>query len=633
LSDAFRVVTHTVTERHRKRNFSPGARRGMDIAYFQEIRRDAIGQRAPSRWVAHIEKVVFPVSKICNLKKRNKLYESAALALVLAAFGTAARAQNEAWDGRFDANGMSGTVRAVDIAPNGHVFAGGLFTTAGGAPASRVAEWDGASWTALGAGVSGDVYALRVDSQNNVYVGGAFTTAGGNLAGRIAMWNGGNWSDLDGGMTGVVYALAIDDDDNVYAGGAFTVAGGVPALRVAMWDGSNWSALGGGASGDVYALTTYGTNLYAGGAFTTAGGTAALRVARWNGLSWSALGAGASDIVWALAMAENGDLYAGGAFTTAGTVIAGRIARWDGGDWSDLDGGMSSDVFAIATSGTDVYAGGTFTTAGGSPAFRIAKWDGGGWSSLGDGTGQPSVRALAVQGIDLYAGGEFTTAGGKTSLYFGRYNPDIVPVFIQGFTARPSGDRVDLEWRTWADEAVAGHRLYRGSSRDAELSPLDSGRLLPADATSYSDTGVIPGVTYVYQLAVVKPDGTEILSPSVEATVPRTTFALEQNFPNPFNPITSIAFSGPKGVPVRLVVYDVRGRAVVTLFDGPSPGGRMELQWNGRDAAGAPVSSGVYFYRLTAYGLMAYGLTADGPTAPGPTGGKQTITRKMLLLK
>jgi hypothetical protein len=538
---------------------------------------------------------------------------SVALALLVITLGASAHAQNEAWDSRFDANGMSGHVRAIAFAPNGHVFAGGLFTTAGGDQASRVAEWDGATWSALGTnGVSSDVYAIAVDSQNNVYVGGSFTTAGGNIAGRIAKWNGIAWTDLDGGMSDEVYAIAVDDDDNVYAGGKFTNAGGVVAGRIAMWDGSDWSDLDGGMSDIVYALTTVGNVLYAGGVFTVAGSTSAFRVAMWDGDSWSALGTGVTGEVWALAAAANGNIYAGGKFTTAGAITAGRIARWNGITWSDLDGGLSNEVFAIATSGTSVYAGGIFTTAGGNPAFRIAKWDGFGWSNLGDGVSE-RVWAVAASGQDVFVGGEFTTAGGKTSLYIGRHNPAIVPVFVQAFTANPIDDRVHLEWRVWADEEVAGYRVYRSHNGEDQFVPLNAQQLLPATTTTFTDTAVRSGTIYHYRLAAVLPDGTETLSRTIEARVPQTTFVLEQNFPNPFNPITTIRFAGPRGVPVRVVVYDVDGGAVASLFNGISPGGETELQWNGRDASGRPVGSGVYFYRLRT--------------------GDRTITRKMLLLK
>ena len=556
-----------------------------------------------------------------NFSKKLKIF--AILVLLAIALGAAAQAQNAAWDSRFYANGFSGQVWAIAIAPNGHVFAGGEFTTTkdGLTQVSRVAEWDGYTWSALGTnGVSDRVRAIAVDSNNNVYVGGIFTTAGGSYAGRIARWDGANWSDLDGGMTNDVFAIAIDGDDNVYAGGSFTVvgdgAGGTtPALRIAMWDGNNWNAMGGGMSNVVNAIDVAPNgDVIAGGIFTTvAGGTAALRVARWTGSSWSALGGGLSDAVNAVAVAANGDVFVGGNFTVAGGNIAGRVARWNGSTWSDLDGGMSDAVNALAVNGSDLYAGGIFTSAGGSPILRIAKWNGSAWSGLGNGIANEMVRAIRSRGNDVWAGGGFTTAGGIPSFQFGRYNPDIVPVFIQGFTARGFENRVDLAWQIWADEEVSGYRVYRRQSGDAEFIALDAGQLLPASVTSHSDTGVRPGATYEYRLAAVTADGAETLSRTIAARVPASEFVLDQNFPNPFNPITTIRFSGPSGMPVRIDIYDASGRAVTSLFNGVSEGGAVEVQWNGRSADGTPAGSGIYFCRLTA--------------------GKQTVTRKMLLLK
>ncbi len=562
--------------------------------------------------------------KSLNSYNNNKLKVFAILVLLAVAVATVAQAQNAAWDSRFDANGFSGQVWAIAIAPNGHVFAGGEFTTTkdGLTQVSRVAEWDGYTWSALGTGgnngVSDRVRTIAVDSNNKVYVGGIFTTAGGSIAGRIARWDGSNWTDLDGGMANDVFAIAIDGDDNVYAGGSFTVvgdgAGGTTtALRIAMWDGNNWNAMAGGMSDVVNAIDVAPNgDVIAGGIFTVAGGTTALRIARWTGSSWSALGGGLSDVVNAVAVAANGDVFAGGVFTTAGGNIAGRVALWNGSTWSDLDGGMSDVVNALSVNGGNLYAGGIFTVAGGTSILRIAKWNGIAWSGLGDGV-TDVVRAVRSRGNDVWAGGAFNQAGVIPSFQFGRYNPDIVPVFIQGFMARGFEDRVELAWQVWADEEVSGYRIYRRQSGDAEFVLLGKGQLLPASATSHSDTGVRPGATYEYRLAAVTPDGAETLSRTIAAQVPASGFVLDQNFPNPFNPITTIRFSGPSGVAVRIDIYDASGRSVTSLFEGVSAGGVIEVQWNGRSADGTPAGSGIYFCRLTA--------------------GKQTITRKMLLLK
>ncbi|GEM_PF-2671348 len=102
----------------------------------------------------------------------------------------------------------------------------------------------------------------------------------------------------------------------------------------------------------------------------------------------------------------------------------------------------------------------------------------------------------------------------------------------------------------------------------------------------------------------------------IPETVPRI-YALSQNFPNPFNPSTTITFDIPADGSghheVKLVIYDIRGRVMKTLLDVPLPAGRHQVVWDGRGESGRQLPSGIYLYRLT----------VDG----------RVFTRKMLLLK
>ncbi|MBL7135431.1 MAG: T9SS type A sorting domain-containing protein [Candidatus Marinimicrobia bacterium] len=75
-------------------------------------------------------------------------------------------------------------------------------------------------------------------------------------------------------------------------------------------------------------------------------------------------------------------------------------------------------------------------------------------------------------------------------------------------------------------------------------------------------------------------------------------YNLGQNFPNPFNMKTSIRFSVPEFSPVSITIYNILGKKVRTLYDGRVAPGVYEVQWNGLDYSGLPVSSGLYFYRL-----------------------------------
>ncbi len=97
-----------------------------------------------------------------------------------------------------------------------------------------------------------------------------------------------------------------------------------------------------------------------------------------------------------------------------------------------------------------------------------------------------------------------------------------------------------------------------------------------------------------------------------EDTLP-ASLRLRANHPNPMSRLTSIRFDLPKDGPLDLSIYDVAGRRVATLLAGTMLAGSHEAVWNGRDASGQSVSSGVYFYRLK---------TAEAE-----------LTRKLMLLK
>jgi hypothetical protein len=79
---------------------------------------------------------------------------------------------------------------------------------------------------------------------------------------------------------------------------------------------------------------------------------------------------------------------------------------------------------------------------------------------------------------------------------------------------------------------------------------------------------------------------------------------LYQNEPNPFNPSTTIRFDvAPGGAHVTLRIFDVTGRLVRTLVDGPAAPGNNSARWDGRDERGSEAATGVYLYRLEGPGF------------------------------
>lgn len=329
-----------------------------------------------------------------------------------------------------EGSGVNGRIYAIAKFNNRIVVAGG-FTQAGGLPVNNIAQWDGSSWSALGAGLPDTVYALLVDTNNTLVAGGRFTIPGNPAINHIARWNGSSWAAVGNiftgyGTDGDVRALALYNglvvggtfnhagnnasvnniarwtpnsiswysfvnglNDAVYAfanfnyvynvlivGGKFsqTMAVQLAVGRIASWDESNWGSLSTGMNNDVYALTVYNGQLVAGGKFTTAGGISAPYIAEWNGSGWASIAPSVDDNVYALS-SINGQLVVGGSFHFANNLYASRVASWNGTSWSRMITGMNSTVRAFTVSGSGLYAGGDFETAGGSYRKHISSWD------------------------------------------------------------------------------------------------------------------------------------------------------------------------------------------------------------------------------------------------------------------
>jgi hypothetical protein len=86
-----------------------------------------------------------------------------------------------------------------------------------------------------------------------------------------------------------------------------------------------------------------------------------------------------------------------------------------------------------------------------------------------------------------------------------------------------------------------------------------------------------------------------------EQSIPGS-YALFQNHPNPFNPVTAISYELPEGTMVRLAVYNLQGREVARLVEGYEQAGMYEATWDGRDSDGHIVPSGIYVARLATAG-------------------------------
>ena len=171
------------------------------------------------------------------------------------------------------------------------------------------------------------------------------------------------------------------------------------------------------------------------------------------------------------------------------------------------------------------------------------------------------------------------------------------PVFITAFDAVARQGVVEVRWAVASDEPVDRYELYRYDGEDLPARMVVSG---PFDATtrSFTDRSVTPASSYRYELVIVSADGDVFRSPMATVTTPTLATALAQNYPNPFNPKTTIEYTLASRADVGVGIYDAAGTLVVRLDEGAREPGTHHVEWDGRDAHGKAVGSGVYFYRL-----------------------------------
>jgi hypothetical protein len=184
---------------------------------------------------------------------------------------------------------------------------------------------------------------------------------------------------------------------------------------------------------------------------------------------------------------------------------------------------------------------------------------------------------------------------------------NIAPAVPEGFAvAYNTGSGNRLTWAPSPAEDFQYFRIYRSS--DPNFVPSSSEFIHSLTATSWSDPDY-DGWSVYYKITALDYVGNES-GPATPGTVTAVdgpvipqAYGLYPNAPNPFNPSTSIRYDVPAGGgAVTLRIYDVSGRLIRTLADGPQTAGQKTAVWNGKDDRGRGMASGVYFYRLQAPG-------------------------------
>jgi hypothetical protein len=216
-----------------------------------------------------------------------------------------------------------------------------------------------------------------------------------------------------------------------------------------------------------------------------------------------------------------------------------------------------------------------------------------------------------------------------------------LPVELSSFQSESMNNMVILSWVTESELENAYWWILRKEVSKDEYNKLLNGSLKIGDSENqfetinqiegrgntseksyykYEDNTVEVGKIYAYRLVDISYSGMttyhDVIYQEVKAPM---TFALEQNFPNPFNPSTNIQYSIPVEADVELRIFNILGQEVKTLVDQITKAGFYNVIWEGKDNLNQRVASGVYIYSFNVKSLD----------------GKQRFNRvrKMLLIK
>lgn len=190
----------------------------------------------------------------------------------------------------------------------------------------------------------------------------------------------------------------------------------------------------------------------------------------------------------------------------------------------------------------------------------------------------------------------YSSAGEETGPVWSFYTglpPSNMPAGSASLAVGPSNDAALL---TWSVANPNGQPLTYDVFIGVNENPAFAGT---TTSSSFTTGTLDPGVRYYWRVDTW--DGTNRAhGPNWSFQVPPVGLNLGNNQPNPFNPQTTIPYSVPWWMHVRLAIYDAQGRLVRVLVNEDQSGGTRKVVWNGADGAGNTVASGVYFCVLQA---------------------------------
>ncbi len=263
-------------------------------------------------------------------------------------------------------------------------------------------------------------------------------------------------------------------------------------------------------------------------------------------------------------------------------------------DTDSPNGGRSTESYTIQRKDGDTWVGLTSIGAYSSDEYVVEV------STLNDsdddGNNEAEIRVIANMDEGTFIG---AVASGYSSDNIAPDAPDDLGGQIVDGTA-------ELEWAASTANDLAYYNVYRGATEDFVHN--EDSFIGESETSDFIDAAMAAGDNYYIVTAVDIHDNESDASDAVSLTsmsvdggagVP-DVFALHQNFPNPFNPVTNIRFDVPENSMVSMAIYDLLGHKVRTLINYEMNAGFHSIQWNGTNDHGNPLASGMYIYRINA---------------------------------
>jgi len=396
---------------------------------------------------------------------------------------------------------------------------------------------------------------LSDDQINAIAFDGSGTKWFGTLNEGLISFDGTTWEVYNESNSGLpddhVRLIAIDNEGVIWTGpyhrGPFNslFPGGVYS-----YDGSNWTVYDSSNSGlpdncvNSIAIEASGTKWFA-----TMDGS----LSSFDGTNWTVYDTSNSGLP----------------FTVISSIaIDGNDDKWLGTDGEGLVffDGTNWTIYNTANSGLP-----------GNMVYTIAI-DESGTKWFQSSTWNPSYLSLGVGSFD-----------GTNWMVYNESNSGLPTNIIDAVTVDTDGTKwiatyyglVKFDGTTWT--------VYNKSNSGL---PNDHVQLIAIDNDGNKWIETYDGLSVFREGGVVGIDDEDLISSQP------FNFMLLQNFPNPFNPTTTIAYELPELGDVQLLIYDVRGRLVNTLKRGYQSAGNYQVHWGGINDVGTPVSTGVYFCRL-----------------------------------